>query len=1629
MRRPQRVGAACGVQYAEHILGRVSTKRVEEPDLVTRVAKAARGSLGAPQARLAERFAQLYYDGADLEELAGRELNDLVGAAAAHFDLGRRHAGDAAKVHMFNPELGEHSWQSTHTVVQIVSADMPFLVDSAIMEINRQGLTLHLVIHPVLRVARDAKGKLQDVTSATAGGEGRLESFMCLEIDRQTDPARLQEIGAGLQRVLADVAAAVTDWKPMQQRLRALIDEIAAAKPPLDAEEAREAHAFLEWLLDKHITLLGYRDYDLVSENDEDVLRIVRGSGLGILREREGTTVSTSFATLPPETRARARKPEILVLSKANARATVHRPGYLDYVGVKRFDDKGRVIGERRILGLYTHNVYTANVADIPLVRRKVAAVHDRVGFLPASHNGKAFNSILEDYPRDELLQIEPDQLFAFAMAILQLGARQRTRLLVRHDAYGRFVTCMVYVPRDKFSTEQRQRFQRILAEAYNGTAAEFNVSLSESPLARIFIVVRCRGARIPDVDTRDVEARIVAATRRWEDELHALLVEHLGEERGNRLHARYGHAFPAGYREDYPVRGALRDIEMMDALGAAPALGMNLYRPLAAESGVLRFRLLRSGAPIVLSDALPILEHLGVRVLDDLPYHIQPADGGAVWIIDFGLALPGEAEVVLERVRSLFHQAFDEMWSGRIEPDSMNQLVLAAELSAREIAILRAYSRYLRQAGFTFSLAYVQQTLVANPALARALVNLFSARFDPARASMETQAALVREIETGLDLVPSLDDDRILRRFLAAIAATTRSNAFQPDAQGQPKPYISLKFDPRKLPELPEPRPMFEIFVYSPRVEGVHLRGGPVARGGLRWSDRREDFRTEVLGLMKAQMVKNAVIVPVGSKGGFVLKQPPPAGDREALMREGIECYKTFLRGLLDVTDNLVEGKPVPPPGVLRYDGDDAYLVVAADKGTATFSDIANGVAQEYGFWLGDAFASGGSVGYDHKQMGITARGAWESVMRHFRELGLDTQSQAFTVAGIGDMSGDVFGNGMLLSHHLRLVAAFDHRHVFIDPDPEAELSFRERERLFKLPRSSWADYDAKLISKGGGVWPRSAKSIPLSPEAQRALGIEAKSLAPNALVSAILKAPVDLLYNGGIGTYVKASGESHAQVGDRANDSLRIDGRDLRCKVVAEGGNLGLTQLGRIEYALAGGRIYTDAIDNSAGVDCSDHEVNIKILLDAAMREGELTLKQRNRQLAEMTDEIAALVLRDNTFQTQSLSVTGRIAPQLLEQQARFIRALERAGRLNRAIEFLPSDDEIARRKAARLGLTASERAVLLAYSKMQIYDELLASDIPEDPTIATALERYFPRALRERFPRHIQSHQLRREIIATHVTNSMVNRVGSTFVHRMCEETGASTDEVVRAYLVTREAFNMVPFWQQVEALDLKVPNELQSAMLIDAGRLIVRVTLWLLRNRKHLADIAAAIAYFGPGIEKLAAMLPASLADSDREDYDRVQARYAEAGAPATTAARIAAFDALPAALDLVEVGDALGREVEPVAQAYFALGGWLEFPWLRAKIASLPSASHWQTLAKAALRDDLAAIQRQLTADALRAVPGNGDVQEAIAAWENGNRALLERFRQVLGDLRAHKTLDLAMVSVAMKELRNIAARS
>ncbi|NMG55567.1 NAD-glutamate dehydrogenase [Aromatoleum aromaticum] len=1581
--------------------------------------------LPADQAALIEPFARRWLGQVAPEDLADRSVDDLYGAVVSHWQFVRKHRG-GTRLRVYNPKLEEHGWESTHTVVEIVNDDMPFLVDSITMEVNRQGLTLHLIIHPVMRILRDEAGQYLGIAE-DGDTHGHYESIIHVEVDRRTEADDLDALRNGLERVLADVRAAVTDWLAMQQRVVEIIQGIEQNPPPVPPDEIAETVAFLKWLLDENIVLLGCRDYELVAANGDSELHIRPGSGLGLLRERPGENVSRSFAALPMNLKATLPNlPVLLTVTKSNTRSTVHRPGFIDRFSVKVFDENGRARAERRVIGLLASTAYSTSPRLIPFLRRKVAAVVEQAGLLPKSHAAKALLTILERYPRDELFQISTEDLYHQAMGILRLGERQRTRLFVRTDPFARFVSCLIYVPREHYNTDQRLRMQAVLMEAFNGSSAEFDVQFSESALARVLIIVRTRDSTIPPFDVHELEQRLVRATRRWEDELQRAILEHCGEERGMALLRRYADGFPAGYREEYAPRVAVFDIEQMEALADDRDLAMSLYIPLEAPPGRLNFKIYRVGAPVPLSQSLPMLERMGVRVIDEKPSEIERQDGRCVWIHDFGLSYAGAEELNLDRLRALFHDAFLHAWRGEIESDDFNRLTLLAGLTWREIVVLRAYAKHMRQAAFTFSHAYMEQTLAAHPKLARQLIDLFALRFDPAHGGeRDTQAAtLVASIEEALNNVANLDEDRILRQFLAMVLATLRTNYYQRAADGGPKPYLSLKLDPRRIPNLPQPLPMFEISVYSPRFEGVHLRGGRVARGGLRWSDRMEDFRTEVLGLVKAQIVKNAVIVPVGSKGGFVVKNPP-VGDREALLAEGVECYRTYLRGLLDVTDNLVQGRVVPPVDVLRHDEDDPYLVVAADKGTATFSDHANAVAAEYGFWLGDAFASGGSAGYDHKKMGITARGAWESVKRHFRELGLNTQEQSFTVVGIGDMSGDVFGNGMLRSPRILLVAAFDHRHIFIDPTPDAETSFAERERLFALPRSSWDDYDRALISAGGGVWSRHAKSIPLSPQVREALDIEAEILSPAELIRAILTAPVALLYNGGIGTYVKATSETDAAVGDRANDAVRVNGAALRCRVVGEGGNLGVTQLGRIEYALRGGKINTDAIDNSGGVDCSDHEVNIKILLDSVVAEGDLTDKQRNALLVEMTDEVASLVLRDNYGQTQVLSVTRSRGGALLGEQAEFIRRLGHAGRLNRKLEFLPMDEEIAERALKQIGLVAPELAVLLAYSKIELFDEVIASDVPEDPYISAALKNYFPKPLRDRYAAQIERHPLRREIIATHVVNSMINRVGPTFVSRLHGELGATPAEVVRAYMASREVYGLVPTWRDIESLDNVVADAVQTEMILESVRLIERGAVWFLRRRNWIADLRATLDYFSAGAAELSAGLRDFIQPAYREVLDAVAADFIEKGVPAPLAHRIASLDELYSALDLVEVAAETGRPEATVARVYYALGDQLDLYWLGLQISALPAESRWQGLARSALRNELSNQARILAAEALRHCPGVEQPEVVIAAWESRNRSNVERYRHLLADVKTAAQTDMSMLSVLLRELRNM----
>ncbi|MBL0123520.1 MAG: NAD-glutamate dehydrogenase [Betaproteobacteria bacterium] len=1602
--------------------------------LLAEIAKQIAAKAPAAQREYAQTFATKYCSGVDADDLLARDAVSWSALTLAHFGFGQAFQSGAPKMRIFNPTLAEHGWEAGCTVIEFVNDDMPFLVDSIAMEINRQGIAAHLIIHPLFSVARDVHGALSSLNDAHDGE--KLESWIHVETERITDVARLKALGDGLVTVLSDVRAVVEDWPKMLGKVTETIGAMGGAAKSVPLEELDEARAFLTWAGDSHFTFLGYREYDLAETDGADILKIVPNSGLGILREPKLGGVSQSFNELPAALRALARKPTLLALTKANSRATVHRSGYLDYIGVKRFDEKGKVIGERRFIGLYTSATYHANPQQIPLLRQKIQRVMDRAGFPHSSHDGKNLYSILEKWPRDELFQIGDDELFDTATGVLRLGERARTKLFVRRDIFARFYSCLIYLPRENYNTEVRLKLQEILKRAFNGTSTEFNVQLSESVLARIHMLVRTAPAAEPAFDLKALEAQVVAAVRRWEDGVFERLIQTAGEGVANDARRDFVRPFPAAYTEDTGPDQAVADFIAAKSMTADKPIAMTLYRqPGESADHALGFRLYHLAKPVPLSGSLPMLENMGVRVEGERSYVIERHDAPAVYIHDFELS-PVDVAFQLDDVKLKFENAFSRIWAREIENDGFNRLTLAAGLASDEIVMLRAYAKYLKQTGFTFSQQYIENTLARHADITCKLVSLFHSRFDPALENNRTvnDRAGVTGIENALDKVANADEDRILRRILAVMQATVRTNYYQPDPAGKRKSYVSFKLDSAKVPELPAPRPLFEIFVYSPRVEGIHLRGGKVARGGLRWSDRPEDYRTEVLGLMKAQMVKNAVIVPVGSKGGFVLKAAPPATDREAYMKEGIACYQTFLRGLLDLTDNLVKGKVVPPRGVVRHDADDPYLVVAADKGTATFSDYANAISIEYGHWLADAFASGGSAGYDHKKMGITAKGAWESVKRHFREVGkgepagLNTQTTDFTVVGVGDMSGDVFGNGMLLSEHIRLVAAFDHRHIFLDPNPDAAKSFKERERMFNLPRSSWEDFNVTLISTGGGIHPRGAKTIALTPEVKTSLGIDPSinAMTPVELMRAILKAPVDLFYNGGIGTYVKASYQSQAEVGDRATDALRVNGNELRCKVVAEGGNLGFTQLGRVEYAQNGGCIYTDAIDNSGGVDCSDHEVNIKILLSAVIDAGKLAEKDRNALLATMTDEVGQLVLKDNYFQTQSLSVSGVNAEKLLDAQARFMRHQEKTGRLNRKVEFLPSDEEIAERKAKKQGLTAPERAVLLAYSKMELFDDLVASNLIDDEYVAHSLVTYFPTALQEKFADVMPRHPLKREIIATEIANSTINRTGSVFVHRMQEEAGATAAEVVRCYILTRDVFRVGDLWDAVDALDNKVSAAAQSEMLIDAGRLVLRATLWFLRRRAERMPIADVLQYFAPGVATISKRLPEFLAPQDLAALKARESQVAAQGVPATLASEVARLDAMYSVLDIVENAKKLNRAVELAAQVYFALAGKLDMRWIAGQVTALPSDTHWRAMARAAMRDDLANLQGQLTSCVLKLSPSVEDPLKLIATWEAHHEKALAHMREVMADLKSARTCDLAMLSVLLRELRMLA---
>ncbi|MBZ9783994.1 NAD-glutamate dehydrogenase [Pseudomonas sp. REP124] len=1576
-------------------------------------------------------FAEQFFGIISLDELTQRRLSDLAGCTLSAWRLLERFDHAQPQVRVYNPDYERHGWQSTHTAVEVLHHDLPFLVDSVRTELNRRGYSIHTLQTTVLSVRRGAKGELLEILpKGTQGDDVLHESLMYLEIDRCANTAELNVLTKELEQVLSEVRAAVTDFEPMKAKVQEILSSLDNSSFAVDAEEKNEIKGFLEWLVGNHFTFLGYEEFVVTDQADGGHIEYDQSSFLGLTKSlRTGLTYDDT--RIEDYAVNYLREPKLLTFAKAAHPSRVHRPAYPDYVSIRVIDADGKVVKECRFMGLYTSSVYGESVRAIPYIRRKVAEIEERSGFQSKAHLGKELAQVLEVLPRDDLFQTPVDELFSTVMSIVQIQERNKIRVFLRKDPYGRFCYCLAYVPRDIYSTEVRQKIQQVLMDRLKASDCEFWTFFSESVLARVQLILRVDPKNRIDIDPQQLENEVIQACRSWQDDYSALTVEAFGEAQGTNVLADFPKGFPAGYRERFAAHSAVVDMQHLLNLTDKKPLVMSFYQPLGQVSGQreLHCKLYHADTPLALSDVLPILENLGLRVLGEFPYRLRHTNGREFWIHDFAFTAAEGLDLDIQQLNDTLQDAFVHIVRGDAENDAFNRLVLTAGLPWRDVALLRAYARYLKQIRLGFDLGYIASTLNNHTDIARELTRLFKTRFYLARKLSgddldDMQQRLEHAILSALDDVQVLNEDRILRRYLDLIKATLRTNFYQTDANGHNKSYFSFKFNPHLIPELPKPVPKFEIFVYSPRVEGVHLRFGNVARGGLRWSDREEDFRTEVLGLVKAQQVKNSVIVPVGAKGGFLPRRLPLGGSRDEIAAEGIACYRIFISGLLDITDNLKDGALVPPANVVRHDQDDPYLVVAADKGTATFSDIANGIAIDYGFWLGDAFASGGSAGYDHKKMGITAKGAWVGVQRHFRERGINVQEDNITVVGVGDMAGDVFGNGLLMSDKLQLVAAFNHMHIFIDPNPNPATSFAERQRMFDLPRSAWSDYDTSIMSEGGGIFSRSAKSIAISPQMQERFDIKADKLTPTELLNALLKAPVDLLWNGGIGTYVKASTESHADVGDKANDALRVNGNELRCKVVGEGGNLGMTQLGRVEFGLNGGGSNTDFIDNAGGVDCSDHEVNIKILLNEVVQAGDMTDKQRNELLASMTDEVGGLVLGNNYKQTQALSLAARRALPRIAEYKRLMNDLEGRGKLDRGIEFLPSEEQINERVAAGHGLTRPELSVLISYSKIDLKEQLLGSLVPDDDYLTRDMETAFPPTLVNKFSDAMRRHRLKREIVSTQIANDLVNHMGITFVQRLKESTGMTPANVAGAYVIVRDIFHLPHWFRQIEALDYKVSADVQLELMDELMRLGRRATRWFLRSRRNEQNAARDVAHFGPHLKELGLSLNELLTGPTLENWKTRYEAYVEAGVPELLARMVAGTSHLYTLLPVIEASDVTGQDPAEVAKAFFAVGEELNITWYLQQISALPVENNWQALAREAFRDDVDWQQRAITISVLNLCEAS--VEARLDSWMAQHASMIERWRAMLVEIRAASGTDYAMYAVANRELLDLA---
>ncbi|MAA74440.1 MAG: NAD-glutamate dehydrogenase [Salinisphaeraceae bacterium] len=1582
------------------------------------IIQAGAASSVQPEGRreLFDQFLRAYYATAHPELLLARTPGQLWDIAVSHWKQLQQSPESRANLSVAPAREAIGRFANVTTTEQ----DMAFLVDTVSMAVRDAGATVDWLHHPVLAVGRGVDGGVERVAACSgAHREEGEESLIHLEF---LPPAGdwSADLEARLRRNLADLRVVTGDWQPMRRRLQAVIDEFENPPSGVDAEECAELQDFLRWLVDDHFTFLGYRQRGLGA--DAESLENVPGSSLGLLREDLSSADPDGYVAPAAELDKYALSARLLVVTKANTRAWIHHADYMDVIAIKRLDESGNVIGAHRFLGLFSSEAYASSPRSIPMLRRKVKEVTTRAALRPNSHLSKTLRYILETFPRDEIFQSGEEELYDTAMGVLGLRESQRLRLFMRRDRYGRFFSCMVYVPRDRYSLAVRQHLSEVLGQLLEGRCQEANSQFLRGGLVRMHIIIATPPGSESDLNAAQIEQRLLEVTRTWGDDFMLATGELDDADLAAELRHGYAWAFSAGYMERYPAQIAVRDARVLESLDATNNLAIRLNK--GDDEQGLRLMLYGFGQEIILADVLPLLENFGLRIRTQRPFRVQPAGGQPRWMHEYYVI--HERAVQALRHAELVQEAFMQTWQGQAESDGLNALVLDAGLDGRRVALLRAIARYLLQTELPYSRQYLEQIFTRNAALTGRLVDYFHARFDPdgGEPARRRELELVQTIGHALDELASLDADRVLRSCFGVMLACVRTNFFQQDEQGRPRPYISLKIESARAPELPRPLPLYETFVYSPDVEGIHLRGGKVARGGLRWSDRREDFRTEVLGLMKAQMVKNAVIVPVGAKGGFVVKNSPPGESREARQARGVACYKTFIRGLLDITDNRIGSDIKPPQRVRRFDDDDPYLVVAADKGTATFSDIANGLSREYDFWLDDAFASGGSAGYDHKAMGITARGAWEGVKRHFREQGHNIQTTPFTVVGIGDMSGDVFGNGMLLSEQIRLVAAFNHLHIFIDPDPDPATSFAERKRLFDLGRSGWPDYDESLISAGGGVFSRSDKIIPLSPQVRAALNISEERLTPTELISAILKAPVDLLWNGGIGTYVKASTESDVDVGDRANDALRVNGKALRCRAVGEGGNLGLTQAGRIEYARAGGRINTDAIDNSGGVDSSDLEVNIKIGLGVVEADGRLAREQRNELLRSMQPRVADLVLQTNYLQTQLISVLETDAVTRFDEHINFIRGLERQGMLDRGLEFLPDEEGVEQRLRDGHGLSRPELAVLISYGKLSLYGFVIDSALPDEAPLETVLFEGFPEQMCERYPEDIRAHRLRREIIATLATNRFVDRMGPALAHRLASERGVDMASVVKAFLLANAVCEGEQTCNAIEALDNEIDSDAQYQLLKQVSGLIKHLIGTLL----HQADFAQRpmsdwLAQHQSAAHELLHNLPDWISPEYRQAWEGQVQTLTGGGVPDALARRLASVSLLGGLLDVVELAEDHGVELEWAARLYFQVGEEVRSPWLLRQIQAMQAQGRWQALARASLRDDCYRSHRQLTAAALASA---GDSPQArLESWRARHAAGLAFVRERLHEIDAGDQISFQHLTVAVRDLAHL----